>query len=149
MKLQVFRYNSDTDHTNSVFLINGRYQCDGIEDEFRTTKVHSETRVPAGVYNVELRTEGGFHARYKKKFGLWHKGMLWVKDVPGFEYILIHIGNDDDDTAGCYCVGSCPKNDQNYVANSALAYKAMYPKVRNALARGEKVTIEYVDLDCP
>jgi len=149
MKLQVFRYNSDDDHTNSVLLVNGRYECDGLEDEFRAEKVMHETRIPAGVYKVELRTEGGFHQRYQKRFGQWHEGMLWIKDVPGFEFILIHILNTDEGTSGCYGVGYAGRNNHNWISNSTLAYRALYPKVKNAIKKGEEVTIEFIDLDVP
>ena len=40
-----------------------------------------------------------------------HKGMLWVRDVPGFEYILIHTGNTDEHTAGCLIVGDSQQNN--------------------------------------
>ena len=147
MKIKVYRYNSDRDHSNSVILIDGKYECDGLEDEYRRFKQMHETRIPDGKYKIELRTEGGFHRRYSNRFGSWHKGMLWIKDVPGFEYILIHIGNDDDDTSGCLLVGYAGRNDHNFVANSTVAYKAFYPKVRNALTRGEAVEIEFITLD--
>ncbi len=147
MKLQAFRYNSDKDHSNSVFLVDGKYECDVLEDEYRPVKKMHETRIPDGTYNVEFRTEGGFHQRYLQKFGSWHKGMLWIKDVPGFEYILIHIGNDDDDTSGCLVVGYAGRNNHNWISESTVAYKAFYPKVRNALLRGDKVTIEIKTLE--
>ncbi len=147
MKIQVFRYNSDTDHSNSVILIDGKYECDGLEDEYRRFKQKHETRIPDGTYKIEFRTVGGFHERYKRKFGNWHKGMLWIKDVPNFEYILIHIGNSDDNTSGCLLVGYAGRNDQNWVSNSTIAYKSLYPKVRNALQRGEDVTITFTTLD--
>ena len=35
MRIQVFRYNSDIDHTNGVVLVNGVYECDSLEDEYR------------------------------------------------------------------------------------------------------------------
>jgi len=149
MEIKVFRYNSDVDHTNSIILIDGKYQCDGLEDEYRSFKKKHETRIPDGSYKIKLRTEGGFHQKYRKKFGHWHQGMLWIKDVPGFEYILIHIGNDDGDTSGCLIVGSAGKNDQNWIASSTTAYKALYPKIRNAILRYEKVTIEFITLDNP
>ena len=33
----------------------------------------------------------------------FHKGMLHVQDVPGFEYILIHTGNTDEHTRWVVC----------------------------------------------
>ena len=95
-----------------------------------------------------LRQAGKFDARYSAKYGnTWHKGMLWIQDVPGFEWILIHTGNTDEHTAGCLLVGETQqdldKGKDGFVGGSGDAYKKMYPKVRNALQNGDKVTIEY------
>lgn len=147
MRILVYRYNSAEDHTNSIMLIDGKFQCYGIEDEYRETKVKGETRIPDGIYNIEFRTEGGFHERYKKTYKGWHKGMLWIKDVPNFEYILIHKGNSDEDTAGCYLVATSNSGGENFSGGSGTAYKKIYPKIRNALKRGEKVSIQFATLD--
>ena len=148
MKIEVLRYNSDEDHTNSVILVNGKYQCDGLEDEYRRTKVKHETRIPDGEYQITFRNVGGFHQRYLDRYGSeWHKGMLWVRNVPNFEYILIHAGNHDDHTSGCLLVGSANKNDANFIGQSRDAYEKLYPKVRNALLNNETVKIIYRTLD--
>ncbi len=144
MELKVLRYNSELDYTDGLLFIGDRFECYTIEDEGRSVKVFGETRIPDGRRKVELRTEGGFHQRYLKKFGAdFHKGMLWIKDVPGFEFILIHIGNDDDDTAGCLLVGSTADKDKGFIGGSTKAYKEMYIKVCDALLRGEEVFITY------
>ena len=143
MNLLNRRYNSESDYTDGLLSIDCEFECYTLEDEFRTTKVFGETRIPDGTYKIELRTEGGFDSRYKVKYPGMHKGMLWVKDVPGFEYILIHIGNDDDDTAGCLLVGSTADKDKGFIGASGKAYKDMYPKVAAAILRGEEVTITY------
>lgn len=143
MNLVVLRYNSESDYTDGLLFIDDEFECYTLEDEYRTEKVYAETRIPDGTYFVELRTEGGFHNRYSSKFPDMHKGMLWIKDVPGFEYILIHIGNDDDDTAGCLLVGSTADKDRNFIGDSGKAYKDMYPKVLTALEDGEGVCITF------
>ena len=149
MRIQVFRYNSDIDHTNGVVLVNGVYECDSLEDEYRRFKRMHETRIPDGKYNITFRTVGGFHNSYANRYGSWHRGMLWIREVPGFEYILIHAGNTDEDTSGCILVGSAKANDANFIGSSRKVYEKLYPKVRNALLRNEKVTIEIVTLDNP
>lgn len=150
MKITVLRYNSDSDHTNSVMLIDGKFECYGLEDEFRNIKVWGETRIPNGIYKIEFRKVGGFHNRYSKRYGnSWHKGMLEIKDVPNFTYVLIHKGNDDDDTAACYLVGDSNARGNNWIGDSASAYERMYPKIRNALMKGEEATIEFLTLDNP
>ena len=105
MKLEVLRFSSQEDSTNGILfdITDGKreFLCYTLEDEHRDVKKYGETRVPAGTYNITLRTVGGFHGRYLKKYGEMHKGMLWVREVPNFEYILIHTGNTDEHTAGC------------------------------------------------
>ena len=147
MILKVLRYNSEKDYTDGLFFIGEKFKCYTLEDEKRTVKVWGETCIPDGKYKVELRTEGGFHSRYLKKFGSdFHKGMLHVTNVPNFEYILIHVGNDDDDTAGCLLVGSTADKDKGFIGGSVKAYKEIYKEISEALLNGEEVYIDYVTL---
>jgi hypothetical protein len=148
MNIKVYRFSSDTQSTLSAIHIDGKFLCYGLEDQFRTVKVWGETRIPKGVYNVGMRTTGGHNARYSKKFPSFHKGMLHVLDVPNFEYILIHIGNTDDDTAGCLLVGQeCNNNriDKGALLGSTLAYREFYKLVCDEAIDGN-LTIEYIDL---
>jgi len=144
MEITALRLMDDEDATIGAFYINGIGRCFTLEDEEREIKVKGETRVPEGRYRVTLRTEGGFNARYSKKFGSFHKGMLWVRDVPNFEYVLIHIGNTDEDTAGCLLVGTTVK--KGFLADSTTAYKDIYPEIADALLNGEDVFITYKDI---
>ena len=154
MRLEVLRISSQEDSTNGILfdVTEGRkFLCYTLEDEYRETKVMSETRIPAGTYKITLRKVGGFHGRYEKKYGEMHKGMLWVRDVPGFEYILIHTGNTDEHTAGCLLVGDSQQNNaiktDGFVGSSTQAYKRIYPPIAAALEAGEEVTITYTDYD--
>lgn len=145
MELEVLRYNSEKKYTDSLIFINCDFECYGLEDEYRTKKVYGKTRIPAGKYKIKLRNEGGFHQRYLKKFGTFHKGMLWVQDVPGFEYILIHVGNSEKDTSGCLLTGTTADKNKGFIGGSVEAYKDLYRKVSSALLKGEDVFIEYRD----
>ena len=108
-----------------------------------------EARIPAGRYRVVLRTFGGYHWRYLRKYGAdFHQGMLQIIDVPGFTDILIHKGNDDDDTAGCLLVGDSANNNQvkdGFIGSSTVAYNRIYAVVRDAILRGDDVFIEVND----
>jgi len=149
MKLKVLRYNSTDDHTLGMLLdeTDGRrFLCYTLEDEHRDVKVMHETRIPAGTYKITLRTVGGFHGRYTAKYGDMHKGMLWVRNVPGFEYILIHTGNTDEHTSGCLIVGNS-SDIKGFIGSSVNAYKRIYPAIAKALEDGEEVTITYEDYD--
>jgi hypothetical protein len=70
--------------------------------------------------------------------------MLWLQDVPGFEHILIHPGNRDDDTKGCILVGdSASQNitEEGSIGSSRNAYRRIYPPIAAALEAGELVII--------
>tara|TARA_Y100000389_G_scaffold121389_1_gene118821 strand:+ start:643 stop:1113 length:471 start_codon:yes stop_codon:yes gene_type:complete len=154
MKLEVLRFSSDNDSTlGALFDVTEKrkFLCFTLEDEFREVKVSGETRIPSGTYNITLRTVGGFNQRYDDKFGTdFNKGMLWVRDVPGFEYILIHIGNTDDNTDGCLLVGDSQTQNitkNGFIGSSTDAYTRIYPPIADVLVDGGKVTITYIDYD--
>ncbi len=147
MKILVNRLYSNTEATLSTVSIDGRFVCFGLEDEYRKEKVAGETRIPAGTYSIGIRDVGGFDGKYMSKFPSMHKGMLQVLDVPGFEYILVHIGNYEHNTDGCLLVG---KNAVTIgtpsVLASTTAYKELYKLVIEEALKGN-VTIEYIDTD--
>ena len=148
MELQVIRYSSNQESTLGLLLINGQFACYTLEDEARSVKVFGETRIPAHRYPVKLRTEGELHERYAERFPDLHKGMLHIRHVPDFQYVLIHIGNKDDDTAGCLLVGDGANNNQvteGFIAQSTAAYERIYPPIAHAIEGGEEVWIEYFD----
>ena len=74
--------------------------------------------------------------------------MLHITNVPNFRWILIHIGNDDEATAGCLLVGDEANNNNirdGFIKNSTEAYKRIYPVVANAIDNGDEVWINYYD----
>ena len=155
MKLKVLRFSSQGDSTSGLLFekndLGLKFLCYTLEDERRALKVRGETRVPAGKFNITLRTVGGMTQKYAKRFPGIHKGMLWVRDVPNFEYILIHCGNTDDHSAGCLLLGDSQENNiiikDGFIGKSRNAYKRVYSPIAKAIEKGEEVTIEYVDLD--
>lgn len=144
MLIELLRYSSQKDDTLGVMLIDGRFACYTLEDEFRTQKVYGETRIPAGQYEIGFRREGGFHSRYERLFGEMHAGMLELKNVPNFEHILIHCGNRDDDTAGCILVGNNAQQnvtEDGFIGNSRDAYRRVYPEIARSLKANWRVHI--------
>jgi hypothetical protein len=128
----------------------GELLCFTLEDEYRPNgeKVYGETRIPAGRYEIKLRAEGTTNARYQARYTKeWHPGTLHLQDVPGFSYILIHIGNSDADTLGCILVGDCHNwgNERLTLANSTVAYRRIYEPIRDWLLSGKQVFIKIED----
>ena len=151
MKLTVVRTQLGKDATNGILLIDGVFECYTLEDQYQAVKVMHETCIPEGTYNIKFRTTGGFHTKYKARYGKAHYGMLHLQDVPGFTYILIHAGNTDEHTSGCLIVGETQQDldisDDGFIGHSGKAYSKLYNKISKKLLIGESVSIEYTTID--
>lgn len=124
-----------------------KFQCYTLEDQYNEPKIPGETRIPVGRYQIKLRTEGGMHGRYGQRFP-WHKGMLWLQNVPDFEWIYIHVGNKDDDSEGCILTGDgqiSNVTERGQVTSSVAAYTRLYHRIVAALDAGEEVWITIED----
>lgn len=152
MELLVTRFSSGVEATlgimHEVIGVDRRFMCYILEDQFNEPKVPGETRIPEGRYQIKLRTEGGMTQRYGDRFQ-FHRGMLWLQDVPDFEWIYIHVGNKDDHSEGCLLVGDGQVSnvtERGMVTNSVAAYTRIYNQIVTALMSGEEVWIEIDDL---
>ena len=151
MELLLQRFSGGGDDTLGILLETKNdaplFLCFTLEDEHRDVKVRGETRIPAGRYRILLRKEGGMHPRYAQRYD-FHRGMLWLQDVPNFQWIYIHPGNDHDDTLGCLLTGdTC---EQNVTENGRLgapraAYARIYPRIAEAIEAAEEVWITVCD----
>lgn len=149
-QIDVVRYSDGGQSTIGLLFIDSTFKCHTLEDQFRDVKVYADTRIPSGRYRITLRTEGRMHEQYKLKFPKMHHGMLWIRDVPGFEFILIHIGNTEADTAGCLLIGQKINENQTTAGKleeSTAAYLKIYPDIANHLLAGGEVWINYHDMD--
>jgi len=148
MKLDVFRDAPLGDTMFGTLLLSGTYFCKTIEDQPREdpnpetphneAKVHGQTAIPAGTYELGLRDS--------PKFG---DDALWVKGVPGYSYIMIHSGEDIDDTEGCLVVGD--RIDPVLRKISGGKARGVLAKLRDLLVpllkAGERIPITYHDAD--
>ena len=155
MLLELKRFHDDGDTTGGILFVDGVFNCFIVEDQEQTRKVWGEMRIPNGTFDVSLRAEGGFHSRYKAKFGQL-EGMFCVHNAPNwkiiqdgitFQYVLIHIGNTDDDTAGCLLPNETFNSSSMRGAGSTNAYKKLYPIMKAAIDRGEKIKITVSDIE--
>ena len=153
MKLIVVRINDNRENTLCKLFIDGKFHCYTLEDTWRPFKIKHATRIPAGTYKIDFRTEGKFYDRYSnhrnQKIRELHKGMLWIKDVPNYQYILIHIGNYARDTSGCLLVGKnySFNGKERMITQSTNTYLRLYEVVINAMKRKEDITITYLNAD--
>ena len=119
-----------------------------IEDEFRADKVSKETRIPAGFYELKWRKQDTpLTLKYRKRFN-WFKYHIEVTNVPNFTGVYIHIGNTDDDSAGCILVGDNADNNRlggGSISNSTQAYTRIYSEIGSVLDNNGKVFLEIRD----
>ena len=135
MKLILERKYLKNDYTIGNLYINDLWFCNTLEDKVRIKNCNCKqkkkgmTAVPEGQYKVEM---------------LWwekHKDYYpHLKDVPCFEGILIHSGNDETDTEGCILVG------YNKVVGGLIESRMTYLRLQGlclmAIKQGEEITIE-------
>lgn len=116
-------------------------QCFTLEDVSRVVKVPKETCIPAGRYELKLRTFGRLYETYRLRHPWNEPGMLWLQAVPQFTDVLIHCGATDKDTAGCLLLGDSADVHRPSIGASLPAYERVYKRVSPALLGGERCYI--------
>lgn len=122
-------------------------ECFTLEDVPRDVKIAGETCIPAGRYELKLRTFGRLYETYRRRFAWNEPGMLWLQAVPQFSDVLIHCGATDKDTAGCLLLGDSAHVHRPGITSSALAYERVYKRLSPGLLRGERVWLEVRGID--
>jgi len=151
------RQRDDGEATIGSWVIDGEWACDTLEDQWQAIKVPGETRIPAGLYELELKPldTSRFDETATQMLGDDHHGMLRLKPandkfVFDFTEVLAHWGNFETDTAGCVLVGMGVATDRHghlKILDSKNTYKKVYPPIAAALLAGERVTLLVVDDD--
>lgn len=158
----VERFPSAKEWTLSEFFINGIKKGFGVEDEKRDVKVFGETRIPNGIYEIDLTYSPKFSASYyvdisgtlsatkSTRFCNMHN-LITLKGIPNFDRVLWHWGNTDLDSSGCYIVGSQfgEVKGRRGVIGSRLKYVEVYPLIHRIILdnknKGLKTYVEYKD----
>jgi len=105
--------------------------CLTLEDTVRDVKIHGQTAIPAGRYKVELQNSPRFGA-----------DTITLLDVPNFQHIRIHGGNDVDDTEGCPLVGLELTESGIKGGTSLPALRMLKALVKAAILEKQDVWIE-------
>lgn len=151
MELKVIRKAKTPEYTIGKLYIDGRLFCDTLEDcdrgltqdmpleEIKDKKIYGKTAIPTGTYEIDMNTVSPkFEKRsWAKPFG----GKIpRLVNVPGYEGVLIHVGNTSESTSGCLLVG---KNSvKGMVTDSSRTFMTLMSKyLLPAKVKGEKITI--------
>lgn len=139
MKLELKRIALKPNYTIGKLSINGTYYCDTIEDKVidlnkngkfddGLSKVMHQTAIPYGTFKVVVN--------YSPKF---KRELPRLLDVPYFEGILIHNGNDQNSSSGCIIVGE--NKTVGKVTNSTFYMNNLTARIKDAQNKGETITI--------
>mgnify|MGYP001593624357 CR=1 FL=1 len=134
MELLLRRVQITPDVTIGELLVNGEHECWVCEDPVRDHKIAGVTAIPEGTYNVVIT----FSNRFQRDMPL-------LEDVPEFSGIRIHTGNTPENTEGGLLVGQDRREAS--VGHSVAAYNQLYPKLVEARAQGEAITITITNED--
>jgi len=138
MKLELKRIFKGNDYTIGKLYINGSYFCDTLEDkdrgltqdmpleEINKIKVYGKTAIPTGTYQVSLDIISPKFSDFKKyaAYKFCDGYLPRLVNVPGFDGVLIHIGNDEEDSSGCILVGT--NSVKGKVTNSTSTFRKLY-----------------------
>lgn len=148
MKLTLKRTAKKPTYTIGKLYIDDVYFCDTIEDTDRglyqgqdlalikKIKINSKTAIPIGTYKITLNVVSPKYSKKKIYQDICKGRVPRLLNVPGYEGVLIHIGNTADDSSGCILVG---ENKQvGKVLNSTETFRKLYNKIKGQ----ENLTIE-------
>ena len=140
MKLTLKRIAKKDTYTIGKLYIDGVYFCDTIEDkdrglyqkqdiqELRKIKVPSKTAIPTGIYKISLNIVSPKYSTRKIYQEICKGKVPRLLNVPGYEGVLIHIGNTAEDSAGCILVGQ--NKVIGKVINSTETFRKLYTKIK-------------------
>ena len=141
MELNIKRIARRETYTIGRLYIDGKYFCDTLEDKdrglrqdmpvaiIRATKRKGITAIPTGRYRMTLAVQSPKFS--KRAIYQFCNGYLpRLINVPGYDGVLIHIGNTARDTEGCLLVG---RNTQvGKVLDSRKTFIELYDRLLGA-----------------
>lgn len=154
MELVVNRKWKKDTYTIGEFFINGKKFSETCEDkdrglkdsmplsEIKAKKIYGKTAIPTGTYEVRMDIVSPKYSTKPWYSINCHGGrMPRIMNIKGFEGVLIHPGNTDEDTYGCLLVGR--NTIKGKVTNSKETFFSLYKQMYEAYKKGEKITITF------
>lgn len=150
MELTLIRRWKKEDYTIGDLYIDGTWFCNTCEDKDRNLyqgmdlewikkeKVYGETAIPYGRYKVTLKVQSPKYST-RKQYEKCKGYIPRLVNVPGFEGILIHIGNYAKDSYGCILLGE--NKVKGAVVNSTTWFWKFYEILKNADDEGKDIYI--------
>ena len=150
MELKLKRIFKGDKYTIGNLFINDKKFCDTLEDTDRgldasmsvskiiALKKFGITAIPKGTYEVVMNVVSAKFSKYKQ-YTFCGGRVPRLLNVPGYDGVLMHIGNKPEDTAGCILVG---KNTvKGMITSSTETFMSFYKILEDASKKNEKIHI--------
>ena len=137
-------------YTIGKLYVDGEFFCDTMEDvdrgltadmselEIASKKVYGKTAIPRGTYSVILDVKSPKYSQ-RAQYSFCDGYLPRLVGVPGFDGILIHIGNYPEDTDGCILVGH--NTVVGAVMQSSETFKKLYSLLKSTWDSGRGIQI--------
>ena len=150
MELKLIRSFKKSTYTIGKLYIDNKYFCDTLEDVDRNInnkmsiqsilkiKVDHKTAIPTGIYKINMDTKSPRFSN--RSWAIPYKGIVpKILNIPGFDGVLIHPGNNADDTSGCILVG------QNKIKGKVVNSVSTFDKLMNELLKDNDNIVLTID----
>ena len=151
MEVLVHRKWKKTSYTIGRLLINGVLQCNTLEDTdrgldedmpdwmIRNKKIPNVTAIPTGRYLIDMDTVSPRFSKYPFYMEVCKGKLPRLKNVKGYDGILIHCGVDHSNSSGCILVGL--NKEVGKLTDSQETFKKIYKMMKKAHDKGEPIYI--------
>ncbi len=135
---EIIRVARGKQSTLSHLYIGGLFCCYLLEDTVRDYKEPGKTAIPPGEYGLSLNPGAGMNGEYAKRYPDIHEGMVEIIEIPNYQLVFFHTGNNHTHTRGCPLTGSywLLVNGDYEVRGSRTAYEFMYPMLVEQIKSG-------------
>lgn len=151
MEVLVYRKYKKPDYTVGRMSIDGTFICNTMEDVDRglddgmqdwmikNKKIPNVTAIPTGRYKIDMDTVSPKFSKYPFYMEVCQGKLPRIKNVRGFDGILIHCGVDHSNSSGCILVGM--NTIKGKLTDSKEIFKKVYTLMKEAHDNGETIYI--------
>lgn len=151
MEIVVYRKWKQTEYTVGRLSIDGVTMCNTMEDvdrglddgmpdwKIRNKKIPNVTAIPTGRYEVEMNVVSPRFSKYPFYMEVCQGKLPRLKNVKGFDGILLHCGVDHSNSSGCILLGL--NKQKGKLTDSKETFKKVYTLMKEAHDRGEIIYI--------
>ena len=151
MEILVHRAWKRPEYCIGNMYIDGEWMCNVLEDTdrglddsmqewmIRNKKIPTKTAIPTGRYEVDMDTISPAFSKYQFYKDVCKGKLPRLKNVKGFDGILIHCGTSHSNSSGCVLVGLNKKKGE--LTDSKEIFKKIYSTMKSAHDKGEKIYI--------